>query len=218
MALEIAFTVTESDDCLEWDVVDSTGNYNVTTTPGGYGAPNTASSAIVSVIINVLPYGETVPTIFTLTVATNVVTAATWTAPDGTVTNILADLAYTVFPFTEAAPFTIYGEWMGNGEDSELTAGAYNFEYIIATSGGALTYNTDIDQLITCQVCCCVRSAAVDLDATDCKCNKDKVDKAVRASIFLDSAIWAMENAEIEKSVNNLAMAKAICSGECKNC
>lgn len=218
MALEILFEVEESEDCLEWDLTDTTGAYNVTTNPTGYGSPNTASSAIVSAIINVLPYGETVPTIFTLTIATNVVTAATWTAPDGTVTNILADLAYTVFPFTEAAPFTIYGEWMGNGADSELTSGAYNFEYIIATSGGALTYNTDIDQLITCQVCCCVRSAAVDLDASDCKCNKEKVDKAVRASIFLDSAIWAMENAEVEKAVANLNQAHDICSGNCVNC
>lgn len=207
--------IEEQDGCLEWHFTDTAGVYSATNT-GGYGTPNVASSAITSATLLVLPYGSTVGYTFTFTIASSVIANATVTDPAGTVTNILADLTYTAFPFATATPFIVIGEWMGNGADSELTASAYYFEYNV--SDGTNTYTNSINQLITCQVCCCVRNSQSDLVATDCSCQEPKIETAMRATIFLESAIWAMENGEVDKSYTNLMMAKSLCEGSCTNC
>lgn len=218
MALELSHTVEEQEDCEQWHFIDDTGTYNATTNPTGYGSPNTASSAVTKATLYILPYGYTTGYLFTFTIAAGVITACTVTAPDGTVTTITADLEYTAFPFSEAEPFVIIGEWLGMGEDSEITSSVYNFEYEI--SGSSFIHNDEDDHVIVCQVCCCVESAASELDATDCdcECEQEKMDKAVDSRMWLDSAVWAMENGEPDKSYANLMRAKELCEGGCKSC
>lgn len=216
MALEILNSVSEADGCKSWDFVDTTGAYNDPDNLTGYGAPNTASSAVTGATIYILPYGYTTGWLFTFTILTNEITACTVTSPAGVVTNIFSDLESVVFPFTTADPFVIIGEWLGFGEDSELTSSVYNFEYKI--TGAAFEHVTDTDEVITCQVCCCVRNAEANLDATDCECQDEKVDKAARADIWLQSAAWAMEDGDRDRAYANLMYAKELCEGKCANC
>lgn len=216
MSLVLEHDLSEAEGCLVWNFWDDTGSYAASTNPGGYGSPNLASSAVTSATLQVLPYGYTTGYTFTFTISTNVITAAKVTDPAGTITNILADMDSTVFPFTEALPFEIIGEWLGNGEDSELTSSTYYFEYNV--TDGTNTYTSSADRVIVCQVCCCVRNAEADLDATECSCESATIEKVTRSQIFLDSAIWAMENGEVEKSYTNLMTAKKLCDGSCTNC
>lgn len=216
MALELKLLLDEEDGCKSWNFIDDTGAYNATENPTGYGAPNTASSAVTGATIYVLPYGYTTGWLFTFTIATNVITACTVTDPAGTVTNIFADLESTVFPFTEADPFVIISDWLGMGEDSELTSSVYHFDYGI--SGTTFNHDTSEDMTIVCQICCCVRNAGTDLKGADCECEDEKVDKAAEAAIYLQTSDWAMENSEPDKAYTLLMRAKELCEGKCGSC
>ena len=105
---------------------------------------------------------------------------------------------------------------LGNGADSQITFGAYDIEYNI--TDGTNVYVSTSEELIVCQVCCCVKNAAADLEVTDCSCQDGKADKAYMSKIYLDSAIFAMENGDVTKAVTNLNYAKELCEGKCKTC
>ena len=213
---ELSHDIEEQEGCKEIILWDDSGTYNATTNPTGYGAPNIASADVTEATILITPYGSTVGYLFTLTIVTNVITDAIVTDINGTVTNILADLTWDVFPFTETKPFIITGALLGNGADSQITFGAYDIEYNI--TDGTNVYVSTSEELIVCQVCCCVKNAAADLEVTDCSCQDGKADKAYMSKIYLDSAIFAMENGDVTKAVTNLNYAKELCEGKCKTC
>lgn len=48
MAFTPKFTITQSNDGKSFVITDVTGNYNVSTNPGGYGAPNPTQASITS--------------------------------------------------------------------------------------------------------------------------------------------------------------------------
>lgn len=51
--LGTSFTITEKLGCSSFDFKDTTGTYNATTNPGGYGTPNAAYADIISTLIKV---------------------------------------------------------------------------------------------------------------------------------------------------------------------
>jgi len=214
--LQPLLLVIENEGCLSWNLIDDTGVYNDPDNLEGYGAPNLASSAVTSATFLVLPFGYTTGFLFTFTIVTNVITAATVTMSDGTVVDILASLTSTVFPFTKEDPFVIIGEWLGYGVDSTIKSSAYYFEYNV--SDGTTVYTDSQDQLIVCETCCCVTNMEADLDARDCECKDASIEKAARAQIWLDSAIWAMEDGDVDKSQANLTLAQDLCGNKCTNC
>ncbi len=212
---ELNHEIEEQENCTEINFFDNTGNHaadNLT----GWGVPNPTTASITSSTISVYPEGFTVPIIFTFTISSNTITAATVTSIAGVTTSILADMDSVVFPFTEDLPFVITGELLGNGEDSEITSGGYHFEYTANVS--ATQYVSTSDNLIVCATCCCVRNAARELTVSDCKCDTSKILAAFYAQVFLDSAIWAMENGEFDKAVANHAVAKTYCTDSCPHC
>lgn len=218
MALETSITISETTGCQEWAIVDSSGNYSVVAPINltGYGAPNLASSAVTSATISVYKYGETVPYIFTFTIASNVITAATLTTPASVVTSIFSLLTATVFPFSTASPFVLIADWLGYGTDSSFTSGAFYVEYNV--TDGTTNYTTSVDQLMICTTDCCIRGMQADLDSRGCGCSEAEMDKAMKAKMWLSSAIWAMEQGDIDKSQANLLFAQSLCEGNCGNC
>lgn len=218
MALILDQLIEENDGCLSWNFTDASGDYSATNT-GGYGSPNVATTAITIATLTILPYGFTVGYTFTFTMNSGDIQTATVTAPDGTITNILADMSTVLFPFiVDVNPFVIIGEWLGFGVDSEMTSEAYNFEYNV--TDGTNTYTSSSDELIVCQTCCCSRNLQADLDSNaDCdNCENKALELAMRTQMFLDSAIWAMENGDVEKAHTNLIYAKELCGGGCSSC
>ena len=216
MALENSFEIEEADGCKSWELIDTTGDYNDPNNLTGFGAPNIAASTITSATISILFYGSTVPYIFTFTIVTGTITACTVTNPAGVVTNILADLSATAFPFSVAEPFVILPEWIGLAEGDSMPIGAIYTEYNI--SDGTDNYTADCDQLIVCSVCCCVTNMKADLDSRSCDCQESNMDKAIKATIWLDAANYAMEQEDVDKAHANLLFAKSICEGSCTGC
>ena len=202
--MELSHLVEEQEGCTQWHFIDDsdwTGVHN---------------EDVTEATITILPYGSTVGYLFTFTITSNIISDLTVTAPNGTITNIFSTLTDYTYPFTVTEPFVIIGEWLGFGVDSELQSSVYNFLYTAYVD--PFTYVSTSDEVIVCQVCCCVNNAAASLEATDCDCQTNNLNTAVNSRIFLDSSIWAMENGDPDKSYANLMFAKSLCEGKCKTC
>lgn len=216
---ELKHYIEEQDGCKKIYFVDSTGTFNEVvdgeTNTTGYESLVTSDS-ITSASITITPYGYTSGYVFDFVIATNVITDATVTDPNGVVTNIFADLLFDTFPFSADKPFIILNEWLGGEEDSEFPFGQYDIEYNV--SDGTDTYTSSSENLVVCTVCCCVNNAASNLEATDCECQNDALDKASNLRMFLDAAIYAAENGEMDKARNLLTTANDLCQGKCTNC
>jgi len=216
MALEVLETISETRGCRDIHFWDITGTYDASTNPTGYGDASTVvTSTVDGAIITLYPEGYESPIVFTFVIANLVITSATVTAVDGTVTALT--LVNTAFPFTEALPFIINGSDLGNGDDSELTLGAYKLEYEVLVAA-AVVGNSSSDYLIACQVERAVKNAQGALDTPTCDCNDGEVIAAFKSRVLLDSAKYSMENGEPVKAGETLAYAFALANGECKTC
>lgn len=220
MGLIPNFSVIQSEDCTYADYIITTGTFNEVTNPGGYGNPNPRSLDTTSYILNVLLPEATIPFIYTFTVSAGTITAATQTTPAGVVTNILADLLFDSFPFTEEEPFRITGEMLGNGEGSKLTDGVYNG----AVTESGLNSNdsdepyevtNDYDFLLQCQVCKCKDQQFSKLSPADCNCDCGKVEKLMAIDAFIQAANSAMDVGYSTQAQINITKASDLCSGDC---
>lgn len=219
MGLERSIEIEETDECSVVNIIETTGDYDVSLNPTGYGTPNFASASATLMTLIVLAYGQTTGYTFTFTLASGVITACTVTDPAGTITDIYADLTWTVFPFTEDQPFVLNSSWIGYAEDEAITSGAFNFESEVTDGTDDNNYTATSDDLLVCTTCCCVKNMEADLDPECCDgCGDDALNKVRKARVFLNGAIEAMARGEVDKSQLQLLLAQEICSGKCKTC
>jgi hypothetical protein len=127
MGVLLNFCLAEQCDCKTALFNDTTGVYDAVTNEGGWGAPNTLSSAITSATIEITPKGYITPITFTFTIVNDVITAATRTDEFGVVVNVLSLLSSTVFPFFD---FEFNSELLyGSSPSSDLADGSYLVTY-----------------------------------------------------------------------------------------
>jgi len=127
MGVLLNFCLAEQCDCKTALFNDTTGVYDAVTNEGGWGAPNTLSSAITSATIEITPKGYILPIIFTFTIANDVITAATRTDEFSVVVNVLPLLNSTIFPFFN---FEFNSELLyGSSPSSDLVDGSYLVTY-----------------------------------------------------------------------------------------
>jgi len=118
MGVLLNFCLAEQCDCKTALFNDTTGVYDAVTNEGGWGAPNTLSSAITSATIEI---------IFTFTIVNDVITAATRTDEFSVVVNVLPLLNSTIFPFFN---FEFNSELLyGSSPSSDLVDGSYLVTY-----------------------------------------------------------------------------------------
>lgn len=215
MALELLSTLEPAEGCVGFTFTDTTGVYNADTNPGGYGTPNPATNDVGLVTISIYPPLATVPYLFSFGIATGTVESATVTAPDGTVTDILADLTGITFPFNTDNAITILPECLGFEEDAMVTDGVWTSVYEI-TLADESTYNTTTYILSKCATSCCIVKMFVNL--TDCSCEGDAQKAAWDAKSKLMSAIYSADMGMMTAAQENLTKASEICAGNCTNC
>jgi len=127
MGVLLNFCLAEQCDCKTALFNDTTGVYDAVTNEGGWGAPNTLSSAITSATIEITPKGYILPIIFTFTIVNDVITAATRTDEFSVVVNVLPLLNSTIFPFFN---FEFNSELLyGSSPSSDLVDGSYLVTY-----------------------------------------------------------------------------------------
>lgn len=218
MALIPKLSVCQPNDCQKLWLWDSTGTYDVSTNPGGYGAPNPDATAIVNAVIKVYPPGYSVPIVFTFTILTGVITAATRTDPNGTVTTVTSSLNTTAFPWTDTVPFILTSDLLNIGESQSLESGNWFFEYTI-TNNSINYYNTSTDTFIFCVAECCVNKMLLKVDDCDCGCGGDGFGaRYLKAKALLDAAKFAAQWGLKEKAQTLLEEVQSICGSDCNGC
>lgn len=199
---------------------DTTGSLvsacNDTQNDLGYGlVGGIASTDVTQAILNVYYPSITTPYIFTFTIASNVITAATLTDLNGTVTSILANLESTVFPLVDFdITLAAYGVTL-----PELTDGIVNWDYTISGVSASLSfsYTTSDGQLSDCTVDCCIENKYIDLDL-NCGCIDDKIKTIIMSEIFLWGARYSMNIGQDDKTDNFITKANDLCNSNCADC
>lgn len=210
-----------SSDCLSFTFNDTTGIYNITTNPGGYNTPNIPSSEITLAKVRVYQYGQTVPTLLTFVVLTNVIQSATLTTPSGTVTNILADLASTVFPFDNVTPHNliITNVYLGMASTQNITDQVWTISYEVSGIDAAVPFDliTSIDELVSCSACCCIKKMASNLKPNCCECG-DSLMQYLKAKAMLDAAEACADIGQYDNAQAAIVKAAELCASSCSTC
>lgn len=195
MALEIKFTVTLGSDCHSFIITDTTGNYNASTNPTGWGTPNPATSDVTRITLSV-------KNLYTNITYDNIV-SLTYTDP------------VVVFPTSD---LEIDGVSIG---DVVMPDGLYEFTYTIVISG-TTTYSATSNNILLCESCCKIKTLASELDL-DCGCCNDPCADDIWKFLQVYTELKIIEysgycggTANIFKKIKSLQLL--LQSFNCKNC
>ena len=182
----------------------------------GYGlVGGIALNDVTQAVLNVYFPSMTTPVTFTFTIASHVITGATLTDLDGTVTDITDLLESTVFPLNEFDTTLDYGVILPT-----LADGIVKWDYTITgldTDSETFSYTTSDEALITCETSCCVENSYLEID-TNCGCFDEKIKKIITSEVLLQGAKYAMNVGQDSKAEDMLTKAKDICVSNCKDC
>jgi hypothetical protein len=129
MAVSLNFCLAQQCDCKTALFTDTTGVYLANVNDGGWGAPNTLTTAITSATIQITPKGYILPITFTFTIANDVITLVERSDEFGVITDVTALINPNslVFPFYE---FEFNSELLFNASpSSDLSDGSYLVTY-----------------------------------------------------------------------------------------
>lgn len=169
MALNIKFRIEQSGDCKTFKIFDSTGTYNASTNPGGYGTPNPAATDFDG-------SGDYFKFIIT--------------NPEGIISTIGPYAGNASPTFSNSLLFST-GFSIGvskNGGVSDLSGlqagtalpdGNWIIQYILYNSAGPTTYTVTKQYFFTCNMDCKMSSMLSELAKDYCvnnKCDQRQID------------------------------------------
>jgi len=223
--LNLSIGLSFSADYTELILQDTTGNYNAISNPYGYGSPNGIAVNDVTGLVVALNYTTLgVSVVYTFTVSSGTITAATINFNAGGAVNILSQLVSTTFPFTSSNPFTFFLSYVDSPDTialPQLEDGAYDVTYRITGSAldGVtptafdLTTSDMILQKFTSQ--CCIDRLYDDARVDNCGCEGDKTYKAITAQTYINIAQYAVDVDDSTKANDFVNRAKTICDCNC---
>ncbi len=205
----IQFNLDEISGCKEWQLFDTTGD----TTNGWSDSGNPARSDNSTITFYILQNKFTVGYLITLTTVAGVITAFTITDPAGLVTDWFPTLAADTPAFTSDPTlfFSITPPMIGLLDTDSFDSDGYYFEENITIAG--VTYTADANQAIVCSLCCCLQKKSGALN--DCGCQDNRASELTWAWLQMDAATIAMNNNDVQKSVDMINGAKKICENDC---
>lgn len=168
MALDLSQSLLETQDSSTIKLWDSTGVQVLSTNPGGYGGTNVDPNAIVQAQFTFKFDNVTPTTILDLVVASGTVTSGTFTNALGVVVDItdqLADLNISAFPFPQANPIELPATFFFTTE----YYGDQYVEVVYTVTDGIDSYSSTVMWLLDATSCCCVKKAWLDYADGGCK-------------------------------------------------
>lgn len=191
MALEISFQICQSNTCNSLTFVETTGAYNATSNPTGWGAPNATLASVTSAELEItLASGDS----YTIDLL------ATGLFPTDD-TTFEYELTNSDFGYTNGAKI----------DDQIIT-----FVYTVVANG--TTYTQTVYQAFYCQVQCCVYSMFKDLNVTCDACLTSKT-KAIDAYLLLKGLIYSANCGNTTNFNSQLATLQKLCLNQnCQNC
>jgi len=161
MALTPTINVCIKSACTQLAFYDTTGEYNVSTNPGGYGSPNPNTGSFTSAILTII-------------------------TPDNTIYNVDLTALSAGFPNSnEEFSYIIPSAQIGGR--TTIEDGYWQFIYTI---DNGTTYIASKTSIFTCTSTCCVNKMllAIDFEASfDNKANNKKITDYLKAKAFLDA-------------------------------
>jgi len=174
MSVVLHFEVCDSRDCKSLLFTETTGAYNVTSNPTGWGAPNELTSDAVSAVLNIV-------------------------LPSSTSVNI--NLFTSSYPsVNKTLEYTITSATLGLAANLKLDDGLYVFTYTVVT--GTTTYTQVNRVYITCNSKCCVATMLAKIPDKDCNCNDEYICKVLKAYTFYQALVLAGETGQTTKFAN----------------
>lgn len=195
MALIPTINVCVKTACSVLTFKETTGTYNVTTNPGGYGTPNPITGDFVTAVLTII-------------------------APSGTQYDVdLIDLS-AGFPSSNVDfEYTIPSAQIGSRTNIE--DGYWQFIYTI--NDGVDTYIASKTSIFTCNAQCCVNSMLLNIDAENSSIynitNNKRISEYIKAKAFLDSLKYYAFCGNLDKFTNIKKVIDKICAKSgCKTC
>lgn len=191
MALQLSFQICQSNTCDSLTFVETTGAYNATSNPTGWGAPNDTIASATSAELEITLANGNSYTIDLL--------ATTYFPTDDTT-------------FEYEIPNASFGGSTGTKIDDQIIT----FVYTVVANG--TTYTQTVYQAFYCQVQCCVYSMFKDLNVTCDACLQSKT-KAIDAYLLLKGLIYSANCGNTANFNSQLATLQKLClNNSCQNC
>lgn len=210
--IDLKATLTDYDTCNALFFIDSTGAYSLINNLLGYGVSSgVATTDITGSVLTINFNSLNTSAVFTFTVSSGTITAATLSFAGAGPDDILASLVSTDFPFDSTNPFPIY--WDDYGVtlptlDDQIISCSY---VITGTHDGTGFSYTALDALvIKCQTKACISKKFIDA-GIDTEC----VDKAYTADKYLKQAEFACDADLTDEAVVALNNAISTCNDNC---
>jgi hypothetical protein len=189
MAITLQFNICEYSGCSKLVFTDTTGAYNATNNPSGYGTPNDTISSATAELVVTLANGR-----------------------QNTIT-------LTGFPTTDKTKeFYITAQDLGYGVDEQIEDQRIHFIYKVTTDqSNVLTQ--DYQQGFYCLVECCVRAMSLDIDTSCDDCIKSSMDRILEAQVMLQGLKYTANSGHTATFDKTLAQLKKKCLNQnCQNC
>jgi len=212
---DLSIDVSVNSGCTELNLYDSTGTYNATTNPLGYGLPGGPGTADVTGCEIVVTYSSLGTYItYDLTVASRVITAATLAIGSGTPTNILAELPSTDWPSESTELFNLVGDY--GVTLPTFTNEVFKVEYNITgeiAGPESFDFTTTAYEPVICAARCCVNRMFLEIDPS-CACSDDKIKKALYGESLISQVEIASEQGDLTAALQAMEQLRLLCDQE----
>lgn len=189
MSVVLSFEICESSSCNSLIFKETTGIFNISTNPNGWGSPNENTTDATSAVLLVeLASGS----------------------------SFSIDLFATGFFPTSDTSFEFLIDGSTIGYTDQILDQIIKFTYTVVTTTS--TYTQTVYKAFYCQVKCCVNKMFLDLDF-NCSCINDQMDSALKAYAMYCGLVAAADCGNISNFNNILSQLNKLCSGlSCSNC
>lgn len=202
---------------------DTTGLYNIVTNPFGYGSPGGIAVNNVTGLVITLNYTAVgIAVVYTFTISSGTITAATINFNGIAPINILSQLTSTVFPFTSANPFVLFNNYISTGPVTitlpAIEDGAYSTVYKITGTASATPFDLSTTKMVlqSAATDCCINEAFSKVPV-DCDCEDANLTAAMRSKAYEFIAQLAVADSVQDAARANsfINKAKTLCNCGC---
>lgn len=193
MAITLKYCITESDDATSFSVKETTGIYDVSTNPTGWGSPN--------------------PTIGSATAATITLSQLT-DAATNTYTDAVTVSVYPTLPNVTETEVVVTAEDFDYGTDATFPDAVYKIIYSVTSNAGSITPVTQY-RAFTSILDCNIKQLSDRVSI--CTCNCDGLNEQLRGVMYyrrlLSAAICCGNVLAIMKYIEKLTHMLSSCNG-----
>lgn len=194
MALKLNFSVCTENSCKNFTFIETTGTYDATTNPTGWGAPNSLIAWATAATLDIYKPGNTTTTP-DLTIDLFAVTPDNWPTTDNTLEYLITN---TVL-----------------GVSGKLTDGFWKFVYSVTVQevDTIKVYKQTKYIATTCNAKCCVDGLFAEIEDFECDCMEAAINKAITAQAIYK----AMESAGKCGNLTKFNKLKSMLTRMCNN-